>query len=239
MRVLGIDLASDPKKTAGCLLDWRDSSGVLAELHEPLEDELAVDRAQRADLIAIDSPFGWPIAFVGAVNSHARGEAWPVTTIRELSYRRTDGYVRSQVGWWPLSVSADRIGIVAFRAARLHGLLRPEAPRAYDGSDGVLEVYPAAALHRWGLPHRKYKGSEGRGKRVEILEGLKGIASLDFVGREDQLVESDNCLDALVSSLVAVAKCLGRADSPSPGYADAARTEGWVWLPAAGPLVGP
>lgn len=236
MRVLGIDLASDPKRTAGCLLEWSHGLGALVELRDSLDDDQAVELERSADMVAIDAPFGWPLPFVSAVSSHAQGESWPAATVRELSYRRTDAYVRSQVGWWPLSVSADRIGIVAFRAARLHGLLRPETPRVNDGSDGVLEVYPAAALHRWGLPHRLYKRLEGHSNRVKILEGLTRIASLDLAGHEAELTESDDLLDALVAALVGVAKHLGQVDPLPPEYADAARTEGWIWLPIEGPV---
>jgi predicted nuclease with RNAse H fold len=236
MRVLGIDLASDPKRTAACLLDWRDGSGALVELCDSLDDDQAVELERSVNMVAIDAPFGWPLPFVSAVSSHARGESWPAATVRELSYRGTDAYVRSQVGWWPLSVSADRIGIVAFRAARLHGLLRPKAPRVNDGSDGVLEVYPAAALRRWGLPYRRYKRPEGRSERVKILEGLPRIASLDLAGHEDELVDSDDRLDALVAALVGVAKHLRHVDPLPSEYADAARTEGWIWLPIKGPV---
>jgi predicted nuclease with RNAse H fold len=240
MRALGIDLASAPKKTAGCLLDWSDGSGVVIDLREPLDDDLAVDLARGADLIAIDAPFGWPTRFVDAVRSHEQGRVWPDVTGHTLTHRRTDEYVWRCVGWWPLSVSSDRIAIVAFRAALLHGLLRPRTPLVQDGSDGVLEVYPAAALHRWGLPHQKYKGVEGRGQRVRIVEeGLPTIARVDLAGREAELIESDNRLDALIAALVAVAKHLGRVEPPPPEYSDAAQTEGWIRLPIGGPLSAP
>jgi predicted nuclease with RNAse H fold len=238
MRVLGIDLASLPDKTAGCLLEWNTGSGALAELAKPLDDRRVTELARSADVVAIDAPLGWPIPFVGAVSSHARGDDWPNSTVRELSYRRTDMWVRSQVGRWPLSVSADRIGIVAFRAARLHQLLRPDTPRLNDGSDGVIEVYPAAALHRWGLPRRGYKRPEGRSERVKIMEGLPRIANVDLGRHEADLIESDDCLDALVAALVGVAKYLGHVDPPPTEYEEAARIEGWIWLPTAGPLTG-
>lgn len=50
-----------------------------------------------------------------------------MSSVRDLSYRLTDLFVRDAAGLWPLSVSTDRIGIVAFRAARLLADLEAEA----------------------------------------------------------------------------------------------------------------
>jgi hypothetical protein len=63
------------------LLDWRDDSGVLTDLHQPLDDELAVELERRADIVAIDAPFGWPMSFVRAVGSQlvwvtTDGQTW-------------------------------------------------------------------------------------------------------------------------------------------------------------------
>ena len=230
-RFLGIDLASDAKRTAACLLDWTHGAGRILALRRPLDDALAVELARDTELVAIDAPFGWPSPFVGAVSGHARRETWPDVTTRDLSYRRTDQRVAAEVGWWPLSVSTDRIGIVAFRAARLQALLRPSAEPARNGSTGVIEVYPAAALHRWGLPHRRYKRPEGRAERARILDGLQSVATLDLAGHEVDLLDSADQLDALVASLVAVAKHLGCVDPLAAGDAPRARIEGWIWLP--------
>ena len=145
-RFLGIALASDPRRTAACLLEWVADAGTVVGLHQPVDDALAVELARDAALVAIDAPFGWPSPFVAAVSGHARRETWPAVTTRDLSYRRTDQRVAAEVGWWPLSVSTDRIGIVAFRAARLQALLRPGA-----------EPGSATALyqrHHRGLPCR-------------------------------------------------------------------------------------
>lgn len=117
-------------------------------MRQPLGDAAIFDLARTVDLIAIDAPLGWPSAFVLAVSGHAAGAPWPDMGMRALRYRATDLHVQHQTGISPLSVSSDRIGIVAFRAARLLAMLRPGDP-ARDGSRGVLGVYPAAALKRW------------------------------------------------------------------------------------------
>lgn len=80
----------------------------------------------------------------------------------ELSYRRTDCVVKARTGSWPLSVSADKLGIVAMRCAVLQERFAIEAwsgerqPR--DGSGRLIESYPAAMLKILGLPFRSYKG---------------------------------------------------------------------------------
>jgi predicted nuclease with RNAse H fold len=234
-RFLGIDLASIPKRTAACLLEWDAVVGRIIELRQPVDDDAVLELAEGAELVAIDAPFGWPAPFVEAVSGHATGDAWPTTSTRELAYRRTDKHVAAAVGWWPLSVSTDRIGIVAFRAARLHALLRPGST-ARDGSDGVVEVYPAAALHRWSLPHRSYKRPEGAAERSRIVAALPVAATLDLNGYEEALAASDDQLDAVVAALAAVAKHVGAVDPIPAELADAARVEGWIWLPSGAPL---
>ncbi len=235
-RFVGVDLASKPEGTAACVLEWQAGQARILELYQPVEDDLLVALAEGADLVAIDAPLGWPLPFVEAVSAHAAGEPWTKGPDRdELRYRVTDRVVRKVVGRWPLSVSTDRIGVVAFRAARLHSRLRPES-RTRDGSDGVLEVYPAAALHRWDLHHRRYKGPGGRKERSPILDGIAGLVALDLAGHEGELLDSDDRLDALIAALVALAKDLGRVDPLPDDWADAARVEGWIWLPRAGPL---
>jgi hypothetical protein len=236
VRILGIDLASDPKRTAACSVDWDGTVAAVRELREPVDDETAVALASAANLVAIDAPLGWPVAFGDAIAKHQRRETWPASSVRELSYRRTDLYVQDLVGLWPLSVSTDRIGIVAFRAARLLTLLRPGATAARDGSSGILEVYPAAALRRWGLSFRGYKGADGMAVRRSIVDGLTAIAPITFDGFRTAVVASDNALDALVAALVGVAKHENLVEPLPEDMAEAAAIEGWIWLPSGAPI---
>lgn len=208
----------------------------VRELLTCVDDETAVALAKDADVVAIDAPLGWPVAFGVAIAAHQRREAWPVSTVRELSHRQTDLFVREVAGLWPLSVSTDRIGIVAFRAARLLALLRPGATPARDGSSGIVEVYPAAALRQWGLPFHQYKGADGTAVRRSIVDGLAAIAPLALNGFREMLVASDDALDALVAALVGVAKH-ERLVVPLPeSAAEIAGVEGWIWLPTGEPL---
>lgn len=143
------------------------------------------------------------------------------------THRATDRWVHHRCGLWPLSVSTDRIAYPALRAAPLlMGMPR-------DGSGPVVEVYPAAALRRWGLAHRGYKGQEGRAARGRIVERLMSALPglVDATSRGELLLADDNCLDALVAALVARAAACGLCEPiPAEHLGDAA-TEGWIHLP--------
>lgn len=231
MRTFGIDLASADKRTAGCIVDWTEAGGRLLALLQPLDDATIVVLARDVDIVAIDAPLGWPAAFVHAVTTHSAGGAWPTASSLDLRFRATDLHVQRQTGLWPLSVSSDRIGVVAFRAARLASLLRPD-DHARDGSNGLLEVYPAAALKRWGLSSRGYKRPEHTAERSSILAGLQQLVDLDLGGFSDGLARSSDRLDALVSSMVARAYLLGDTEAIPDQHRNEAAIEGWIYLPS-------
>jgi predicted nuclease with RNAse H fold len=233
--MLGIDLSSADEGTAGCIVRWDGGVGHVERLAQPLSDADIVELARISDLVAIDAPLGWPAAFVAAVTGHARGEAWPSVGLRDLRFRATDHHVRDNVGWWPLSVSSDLIGVVAFRAARLVSLLRPGAS-ARDGSNGLLEVYPAAALARWSLPHLGYKKRAHTAERLAILAGLERVVEVEMTAVQEQLARSSDCLDSLVAAIVARALAIGRTDPIPVGHRAIAAVEGWIHLPTGAPL---
>jgi len=127
MRTLGVDLASADANTAACVLDW--SAGVpRVDQLEPgaVGDQLIVDLGRDADVIAIDAPFGWPVAFAALVAAYAAGSPWPDERPdpAALWFRETDrAAMRTAGGRPPLSVSSDRIARPAERAARLLTLM--------------------------------------------------------------------------------------------------------------------
>lgn len=237
MRTLGIDLASQPARTAGCEIEW---SGGRAAVIEPLlglADADLLDRAARCDAVGIDAPFGWPLPFVAFLTGSAHDASpptWDDARRRELTFRRTDLHVWRTVGRVPLSVAADRIALPALRCAGLLARLGV-ADRAGDGR--VFEVYPAAALRSWGLAAAGYKsGSDG------VLPGLLRTL-LDRCPWLDLTADaalacgrSDDAFDALVGALVARAAVLGRTAGPGPGDIEAARAEGWIHVPGPGSL---
>jgi len=237
MRILGIDLAAQPEKTGVVLLDLPDDAPTPVALlvSERATDDALVAEAKVADRIGVDAPLGWPTAFVESLVSHAEHRRWKnPTTGKQLSHRVTDHVVHELIGLWPLSVSTDKLGIVAFRCAHLEQRFAMEvwdavhAPR--DGSGSLVETYPAAALRSWGLPYRKYKGRSGEVVRQTILDGLRPRVDVREVERE--VLRSDHVLDALISGLVVVDVQRGRTTLPrTEEEAVAARVEGWIHVP--------
>lgn len=241
MRTLGVDLASDPRRTALCRLEWRSGGARLAELTVGADDERILAAHARADVTGVDSPFGWPAPFVGFLCSAARllpeaMEAWSPAVRDGLRYRATDRAVRDAVGRWPLSVSSDLIAVVAMRCV---GLLTRMGVTDRAGADGVFEVYPAAALARWDLIARGYRGEGARQRRKGLLRALARRAPwLDLGGndRRSLLADSADALDALIAALNVRAAALGQTEPPPQELRREAAREGWIALPRPGSL---
>lgn len=204
--------------------------------------------ARAADRVGIDCPLGWPDPFVAAVAAHAAGGPWPGRDApdpdefrRSLRLRATDEAVAAATGLTPLSVSTDRIGVTAMRCALLlDRLARQGIDVARDGSGRVAEVYPAAALRRWGLAHRRYKSGVGAvAERAAIVDGLLARAPWLRLGRHRRDLEGHHdLLDALVSALAARAVALGRTAGPPDALGAQAAREGWIHLPRPDALEG-
>ena len=238
MLTLGVDLAADPKKTGICWIRWERGRAEVVDASLGADDEALLAAFPKADKVGIDVPFGWPDAFVHAVGAHRDGGEWPTTTRRQLRYRETDRYTHAHVGLPPLSVSTDRIGVAAFRAAALLS----ELARRGDGVDRsgigqLAEVYPAAALKIWGQRFRGYKDKRRKGQNHEVrigmirdLEGLAPWLSLSE-GVREACIDSDDVLDALIASLTARAAAVGWCEPIPDDSRDAARCEGWIQLP--------
>jgi hypothetical protein len=95
-----------------------------------------------------------------------------------------------------------------------------------------MEVYPAAALKGWGLPHRGYKGRSNMAALGNLVDALRGaLPGLDWGGVDTAARTSDHVLDAVVCALIARAARLGCTTGPAPEVAAQARTEGWIHLP--------
>lgn len=256
-RYVGIDLATEAKRTGVVIVTV---NGATAVASMPAEGFVADDRGlveivDRATVVGLDSPLGWPDDFVSAVTAHRQSARWPTfehrstDKIREsLRHRKTDLFVRSlDLGSTPLSVSSDLIGVVAMRGAWLQsawaqkwGRLEPR-----DGSGRLVETYPAAALRAWGLLARRgvrYKGGgvgelrEGqRSERArmmgEIEEQTNSWLRVPDALR-DEAVASDHTLDAFVCALVALAT-RAKVTHPTPEESrEAALREGWIHVPS-------
>jgi len=232
MLTFGVDLASKDQLTAGCLVEWQDGP-LVVEVLRPLSDDAIVRWAHdpAVGTTAIDAPFGWPSAFVDAVAEYGRGGPFPDKG-DDLWLRGTDRAVWAAVGRRPLSVSSDRIAYPAARAARLLSRLGPGRPARRDGSDQVIEVYPAGALASWGIDAGRYKQSDGLEVRRSLLSALvEALPGLDVGEHGAVLVATDHAIDALVSALMARAHMLGQVRGPTGAQATEAAIEGWIWLP--------
>jgi predicted nuclease with RNAse H fold len=238
---VGVDLAAEPAGTALGRIDWSATGALVRDVFVGADDDAVVEAIGQADKAGIDCPLGWPAAFVEFLSAHhtghvtsphdVAGRAWR----RRLAYRLTDEAVHQAIGRWPLSVAADRIGHTAMRAAALLARLAHDGrPVDRAGAGVVVEVYPAASLHRWGLPHRGYKGKDNLRQLADLVDRFKTEASwLDLGTHETLCRASDHALDAIIAAVTARAAAHGLATRPGSDQLDAARTEGWIALPTS------
>jgi predicted nuclease with RNAse H fold len=230
MITAGVDLATKPKLTACCVIDWSGSRRVL-RLETGLDQEAVVRVVCAADRTAIDAPFGWPRPFVEFVQAHQAGKPLPVG---ELQLRSTDLFVKQVTGIRPLAVPASLIGATAMTCAQILGKIETERDCKVDRAGGgfVLEAYPAAALKLWGYPHSKYKGSRWRSTLRALSHAVVSHSGLQLSQKQRELLETnDDAFDALVCALVARTASLGRTRLPIDSAA--AAVEGWIHLPLA------
>ena len=260
--VIGVDLAAQPKDTAYCKIvaNPKCRKVEIEQLKTGKKDAcdkrlLEAFSQQDVVRIGIDAPFGWPLGFVGALSEHRSHNRWPkndpdvytpqrsTTEYRDLKYRATDLHVWRQleelkpkvhVRTPPFSVSADKIGAVSMRMARLHALAESRHGLVVDrsGRKGrFVEVYPAAAFARWHVEKKE---------RIEVWPRGERFVPPD----EDQktrLKESDHAVDALAAALVVLMAHLDpKRDTliePIPAGMEAvAKREGWIALPTESSL---
>jgi predicted nuclease with RNAse H fold len=243
LRTLGIDLSADGRKTAASTIEWQEGRGVVAEVVLGLDDEALVEALRNAEHSGIDAPLGWPRGMVDAVHRHSHSGEWPGLDKTAFRYRCTDRVVIEQVKAEtgkplnPLSVSSERIAITTWRIAEVReSLFEAGGSRfALDGSDGVFEVYPAAALVLWGIDRKGYKGTDAAARklRVVLVEAIeKGAPWLTWSGKSrERAIETDHGLDAVLASLVTRAAALGLTIQPTEAQRGEALAEGWIHLP--------
>lgn len=246
MVTLGVDLASQAKKTAACRIRWDGKEAHVDCLRIGLEDsdllELFGCPGKGPDKIGIDAPFGWPVDFARAIHCHSTSMRWPYVDVSRLRLRRTDHFVRQETGKVPLAVAADKIAMTAFRVARLLAQVS-EAGEDVDRSGDnfrFVEVYPAAALRKWGYSEKglKGKGPEKEDKRDELVCALARKARLTLTEEVGSgFRKSDDKFDALVAALVARVAAIPRCCEPIPEEdRPRARKEGWIALPRSDSL---
>lgn len=222
---VGIDLAAEPANTGLVVLYGNEVVGA----RNNVTDQLIIEHIHKADKAGVDVPIGWPQPFVEHVRRHAAGQKVgtdsSISWRRQMAMRETDQEVHRLTGVRPMSVSTDRIAYPALRWSVIASQL--EVGTARDGSQVVAEVYPAAALKQWGLPHRGYKKDSAA--RASILESLP-IHAGEHV---ETIAGDDNILDALIAALVAREIPSGGTAWPAQDQRELALVEGWIHVPHA------
>lgn len=233
MITAGIDLAARGERTAACRIEWAAGRARVLELQPSgIDDERIVDLIAKAHTTGIDVPLGWPDGFIAAVSAHHASLGWAGGELAQLRMRATDEWVHEHTGRWPLSVSTDRIGVPALRAARLLDGIPAAADRS--GTGPVVEVYPAAALSIWGFQSRRYKRVAGAVARRALVQAFRQRTEkwLELDGASWRTCESsDDGFDALVAALVARAAACGLTEPCPPELRAVAAREGWIMLP--------
>jgi predicted nuclease with RNAse H fold len=238
MFTLGIDLSSAKEGTAACVIEWKKTRAVVREAvrrcHDDDLQKLIDDGLKKKDcVVGIDAPFGWPRAFVENITDWKERE-WSKEVRKRLQFRETDRFVTEKLKIWPLSVSTDRIALPAMRA---NALLLRYGVEDRSGGPKFFEVYPAASLTSWGLPHNGYKSIDPECKRLRrrILSKLR--KQLPWLEVDDDYASDSDALDALIASLTVRAAAQGLTIKPGQGQISAARSEGWIHLPTQFPLL--
>lgn len=239
MLTLGVDLATVPRRTAVCVIEWPETPGrpaTIELIRADVTDDDILSLATDADVVGIDAPFGWPRAWAESVGRHKPGESFMATgPPASITRRATDTWVAENVGIYPLSVAANLIGATAIRCARLlHRLEMPIDTGIFRDPPVVVEVYPAAALRRWGLSHRRYKGRQLASARKVLIDALVTTGLPVQMSDEARVVveSSDDALDALLCSLIARAVSLGLTDDVPDSLRRSSLAEGWIRVPS-------
>lgn len=205
-RTLGIDLASQPKDTAACRIEWRnDGPGRVLDISDRMTDAALLELVGDPTVtrVGIDAPFGWPLEFVDALVAYRDNGDWPVPPDdperfqRSLVLRETDREVlratgevaagdSERRGKQPMSVTTSWLAFPAMRCARLLAEVRRRQGHAVDrsGQERFVEVYPDAALREWGLSPAEWSEGAGGYKGGEPAAVERRTRLVDDVVRE-------------------------------------------------------
>lgn len=189
MKLVGVDLSTQPRRTGICVLDNGGVRVGLCEGPASTHIETMLGYCEDARVVAIDVPFGWPKPFVEAMKWYEVGT--PLDHLREeYRLRKTDLWIRKNVPPLnPLSVSTDKLGSTTIVGTNLlyalgsRGFeLSPRTSRTYPA---VIEVYPAASLTIWGLHS---------GERGTMLEEPRERFGLQLTDQTTELVTRNRSL---------------------------------------------
>ena len=126
MKTLGVDLAARPENTATRVIEWSPGLVTVSDPVVNICNRCIVDLAKECDGIGIDSPFGWPLPVIDFLSQAHAPQRKPTrldledsAVRRPLRFRYTDLHVWQKHKLAPLSVSSDKLAIVAMRCVAL------------------------------------------------------------------------------------------------------------------------
>lgn len=222
--LLGIDCATDPRKTGLALGELR--SGVVhitrcaTGTKKDSPAMIAANWLQQYDeaLIALDAPLGWPRALGNQLSNHEAGRVIKIEA-NQLFRRVTDVEIKNRLGKQPLDVGSNLIARTAFAALTLLDQIRQSTGRpiplawALEEKERwrAIEVYPAAT--------RIAHGASDVGGSLAGLAELLDCSAVSLILKKSK--------DAAVCALAAADFLLGRAIAPLDN--ETAQVEGWIW----------
>lgn len=227
--ILGIDCATQPRKTGLALAELRGGSVHIVRCTTGTKNKppavIAAQWLQDHDdvLIALDAPLGWPRALGCELATHRAG--MPLESgSNELFARDTDRAIWERLGKQPLEVGANLIARTAVAALALLRQLRQitgrSVPLAWSPDErepwSAIEVYPAATRIAYGILDRG-----------GCLDGMEALIDCSEIERD--VLACADAADACVCALAGADFLWGRAVPPDD--LDTARTEGWIWAP--------
>ena len=113
-----------------------------------------------------------------------------------------------------------------------------EPTAAPEDAVTLLELMPGAFLKAIGLPYKGYKrGRSALPLRDCILDGLSVQSGIPLPNQSlvrQDCRANDDCLDAVVAAVAAAAWAVDSVQfrHPAPHELDAARLEGWIYVPS-------
>jgi len=237
--IIGIDCATQPRKTGLALGFFEAGNATLAEVSLGTDaSELInmvlewIDRSE-LNLITLDAPLGWPAKLGKVLHLHKAGQ--PIDVEPNLLFRReTDRFIKSKIGKQPLDVGADRIARTARAALFLLDEVRQNTGKAIPlawapgriDETSAIEVYPAATLLAYRIHVPGYKQKDNVPARKNLIIRLKNLITFEV---NSMLIEqNDDALDAVLC-ILAGADFL-RGDVYEPRNLELAKKEGWIWV---------
>jgi len=227
--LLGIDCATDPKKTGLALGELRDQVVYISRCATGSRDnspaKIASEWLSGRDkaLIALDAPLGWPRPLGACLANHRAGSLIQADA-DELFRRATDKAIEGRLKKRPLEVGANLIARTAVAALKLLDEIRQSSGRPIPLAWAPEETEPWRAIEVYPAATRKSHGAPDKGGS---LDGLGGLLDCSKV----LPVQSEHAVDAAVCALAAGDFLLKRAIAPRDHERETAFVEGWIWAP--------